>query len=91
VPYGVSSAFIGIFQRIMESLLNALCNLLWSVCVIVSMKLILIQSKAKVKPVQEAPATTNVTELKAYLGLLNFYGKFIPNLSTELEPLYQLL
>jgi hypothetical protein len=29
--------------------------------------------------------------LKAYLGLLNFYGKFIPNLSTELEPLYQLL
>ena len=43
------------------------------------------------KAVQEAPAPTSVTELKAYLGLLNFYGKFIPNLSTELEPLYQLL
>ena len=48
-------------------------------------------AEAKVKAVQEAPAPTNVTELKAYLGLLNFYGKFIPNLSTELEPLYQLL
>ena len=47
--------------------------------------------EAKVKAVQEAPAPTNVTELKAYLGLLNFYGKFLPNLSTELEPLYQLL
>ena len=43
------------------------------------------------KAVQEAPAPRNVTELKAYLGLLNFYGKFLPNLATELEPLYQLL
>ncbi|CAB4030147.1 uncharacterized protein K02A2.6-like, partial [Paramuricea clavata] len=47
--------------------------------------------EAKVKAVQEVPTPTNVTELKAYLGLLNFYGKFLPNLSTELEPLYQLL
>ena len=47
--------------------------------------------EAKVKAVQEAPAPRNVTELKAYLGLLNFYGKFLPNLATELEPLYQLL
>ena len=47
--------------------------------------------EAKVKAVQEAPTPTNVTELKAYLGLLNFYGKFLPNLSAELEPLYQLL
>ena len=47
--------------------------------------------KAKVQAVQEAPAPTNVTELRAYLGLLNFYGKFLPNLSTELEPLYRLL
>ena len=47
--------------------------------------------EAKVKAVWEAPAPTNVTELKSYLGLINFYGKFLPNLSTELEPLYQLL
>ena len=44
--------------------------------------------EAKVKAVQEAPAPRNVTELKAYLGLLNFYGKFLPNLATEFEPLY---
>ena len=30
-------------------------------------------------------------ELKAYLGLLTYYGKFLPDLSTVLAPLYKLL
>ncbi|XP_055721195.1 uncharacterized protein K02A2.6-like [Salvelinus fontinalis] len=47
--------------------------------------------KAKVRAVVEAPAPTNVTELKAYLGLLNYYNRFLPNLSTLLAPLHQLL
>ncbi len=38
----------------------------------------------KVQAVQEAPTPTSVTELKAYLGLLNFYNRFLPNLSTLL-------
>lgn len=42
---------------------------------------------AKVRAVKEAPTSTNVSELTAYLGLINFYGEFITNLSTELEPL----
>nr|XP_043895059.1 uncharacterized protein K02A2.6-like [Solea senegalensis] len=46
---------------------------------------------AKVKAVQEAPAPTSVTELKAYLGLLNFYNKFLPNLSNVLAPMHKLL
>ena len=45
----------------------------------------------KVKAVQEAPNPTNVTELKSYLGLLSYYSKFLPNLSTVLAPLYVLL
>ena len=32
-----------------------------------------------------------VTKLKAYLGLLTYYGKFLPNLATTLAPLYHLL
>ena len=36
--------------------------------------------EAKVKAIQEAPAPKNPTELKSFLGMLNFYGKFIPNL-----------
>ena len=45
----------------------------------------------KVRAVQDAPIPSNVTELKAYLGLISYYGKFLPNLSTHLAPLYQLL
>ena len=45
----------------------------------------------KVKAIQKAPVPTSVTELKAYLGLLSYYGKFLPNLSSTLHPLYQLL
>lgn len=39
----------------------------------------------------KAPAPTTVTELKSFLGMVNYYGKFLPNLSTHLAPLYQLL
>ena len=35
--------------------------------------------------------TLDVTQLKAYLGLLNYYSKFMPNLSSQLAPLYELL
>ena len=45
----------------------------------------------KVKAIQDAPSPTNVQELKAYLGLLTYYSRFLPNMSTVLSPLYQLL
>lgn len=47
--------------------------------------------EAKVKAVIDAPTPTSVTELKAYLGLLNYYNRFLPNLSTLLAPLHHLL
>ena len=40
---------------------------------------------ANVKAIQEAPAPKSPTELKSFLGMLNFYGKFIPNLSSILD------
>ena len=45
----------------------------------------------KVKAIKNAPIPQNVSQLKSYLGLLNYYGKFLPNLSSKLAPLYQLL
>ncbi len=42
----------------------------------------------KVKAIKNAPTPRNVTELKAYLGLLSYYGKFFPDLATKLSPLY---
>lgn len=46
---------------------------------------------AKVQAIKEAPTPKNVTELKSFLGMINFYGKFLSNLSTTLEPLHELL
>ena len=40
----------------------------------------------KVEAVQAVPVPKNVTELKSYLGLLSYYGKFLSNLSTTLAP-----
>lgn len=45
----------------------------------------------KLEAIREARAPNNVTELQAYLGLLNYYGKCIPNLSGELHEIYKLL
>ena len=41
--------------------------------------------------IHEAPAPKDVSQLKSFLGLLNYYCKFLPNLSTTLAPLYKLL
>lgn len=45
----------------------------------------------KVKALKNAPVPANVSQLKSFLGLLNYYGKFVPNLSTVLAPLHRLL
>ena len=47
--------------------------------------------ESKVCAVKEASTPCNVTELKAYLGLLTYYGRFLPNRSMVLAPLYTLL
>lgn len=41
----------------------------------------------KVKAIMDAAAPTSITELKAYLSLLNYFNKFLPNLATLLAPL----
>ncbi|KAF2890539.1 hypothetical protein ILUMI_15634 [Ignelater luminosus] len=42
------------------------------------------------KALKFAPRPTNKTELKSYLGLINFYCHFVKNLSGKLVPLYEL-
>lgn len=44
----------------------------------------------KVKAVKAAPVPTNIKQLKSFIGSVNYYGKFVPNLATLLEPLYQI-
>ena len=48
-------------------------------------------SLSKVQAIKQAPPPSNVTELKSFLGLVNCYHKFLPNLSILLAPLHSLL
>ena len=41
----------------------------------------------KLHAIQEAPEPCNIPELKSFLGLLNYYAKFVPNLANVLFPL----
>lgn len=44
-------------------------------------------SPEKVRAIQEAPEPKNLTELKSFIGLINYYSKFLSNLSMILSPL----
>jgi hypothetical protein len=45
----------------------------------------------KVCAIVDAPAPQDITQLRAFLRLFNYYGNFLKNLSTLLAPLYRLL
>lgn len=45
----------------------------------------------KIKAIVNAPRPRTVAELRSFLGLLNYYGRFIPNLSSLIYPLNNLL
>ncbi|KAL3993537.1 DDB1- and CUL4-associated factor 15 [Sarotherodon galilaeus] len=49
------------------------------------------KSTEKVRAVMEAPAPADVSQLHSFLGMLNYYGRFIPDLATVLKPLNELL
>ena len=44
----------------------------------------------KVKAIVEAHEPTNLKQLESYLGVFNFYRRFVPNASSILEPLNRL-
>lgn len=45
----------------------------------------------KIQAVMGCPRPQNVSEVRAYAGMVNYYGRFVSNLSTLLQPLYKLL
>lgn len=45
----------------------------------------------KIKAIVAAPSPCNITQLRSFLGLVNFYSKFCINMSDVLKPLYDLL
>ena len=47
--------------------------------------------ESKIEAMVKVPQPKNVAELKSFLGMVNYYAKFLPNLSTTISPLYTLL
>jgi hypothetical protein len=45
----------------------------------------------KVDAVRKAPVPSNVSELRSFLGMVQYYHSFLPNLATTLAPLHKLL
>lgn len=45
----------------------------------------------KVEAIRNAPVPRDVSELRSWLGMVNFQAKFVPNLSTMAHPLNELL
>lgn len=47
-------------------------------------------SESKIKAITKAPAPKSIKELEAFLGLINFYERFLPNRSDHVKPLYDI-
>ena len=45
----------------------------------------------KVQAIKKAPVPQTVSQLRVFLGLVNYYSKFIPQTATLLTPLYKFL
>ena len=48
-------------------------------------------TEEKLRAIKDAPTPRDLSQLKSFLGLLNYYGKFLPHLSSTLAPLYKML
>lgn len=87
--------------QVLERLNNANIKVKLSKCKFFVQKLVflgymitgdgLLPNPEKVDTIAKANPPKSPTELKAFLGFLNFYGKFIPNLSPKLSCFYNLL
>lgn len=49
------------------------------------------KTEEKIKTITNAKRPTSITQLKSFLGLVTYYGRFIPNLANKAFPLYELL
>ena len=48
-------------------------------------------SPSKLRAIQDVPEPTNLSELRSFIGLLNYYNKCIPNVACILFPFYSLM
>lgn len=49
------------------------------------------KSNERVEAIMNAPRPKDVSEVRSFCGLINYYGRYIRNLAQRMHPLYQLL
>ena len=64
---------------------------LWQSLLNISAMLLTQKDYVQLKVILEAPAPKDLNQMRSFLSLVNYYAKFIPNLSTVLHPLNRLL
>jgi hypothetical protein len=47
--------------------------------------------KDKVEAIEKVPSPTSADQVHTFIGMVNYYHKFVPNVSTILHPLYHLI
>lgn len=45
----------------------------------------------KIQAIRNVPKPTTITQLRSFIGMVNYYSRFIPNLAKKLSPMYRLL
>ena len=88
-------------ETVLDRLAKAGCHIKKNKCTFMSSFVIYLGHKVdsaglhhlpdKVCAIVKAPCLSNPKQLKAYLGLIRYYAKFLPNLSSLLSSLYKLL
>ena len=48
-------------------------------------------TESKVKAIKDAKAPQSLSELRSFIGIVNYYSRFQPNLAHKMAPLYSLL
>ena len=51
-------------------------------------KMVLFPKPGKVKPISDFPQPNTVKSLQGFLGMVNFYHRYIPQAASILRPLY---
>ncbi|XP_046424706.1 uncharacterized protein K02A2.6-like [Neodiprion fabricii] len=104
LPYGVATG-PGSFQRVMTSLLLGIPGTIVFIDdILITAATLEIhtyrvrevlkrlnEGEAKIKSVKDAPKPKDVSELRSFLGSINYYGRFIENMAQKLRALYECL
>ena len=77
VPYALKGKIEKELDRLVQQgVIESICFSEWAAPIVPGLQPLM----KKVRAIMEAPQPVNITQLKLFLEMLNYYGKFLPNL-----------